>query len=233
MRPLLAGALLLLASASASAAECVVLLHGLGRSALSMLPLQFALERAGYDVANRGYPSTKHSIEALSAAVGEGIAECRYLEATRIHFVTHSMGGILLRVYFQTHQVPEAGRAVMLAPPNHGSEIADSYKDKDWYRRATGPAGQQLGTGEQSLPRRLSPIPLEVGVIAGTRSSDPWFSGLFAGDHDGKVSVESAALPEMKELLQVEAGHTFMMMSPAVIEQVLAFLRTGGFEQPE
>lgn len=196
-----------------------------------MMPLQFALENGGYDVVNPGYPSTERSIESLSTVVGEAIADCRYLDAERIHFVTHSLGGILVRVYFQNHQVPEAGRVVMLAPPNHGSEVVDSYKDQWWFQKATGPAGQQLGTGAESLPRRLKPIPLEIGVIAGTKSSDPWFSGLFPADHDGKVSVQSAALPEMKDLLRVETGHTFMMSSPDIIEQVKTFLRTGAFNK--
>ena len=232
MRKLLAAVALAVCAGTATASECVVLLHGLGRSSLSMLPLQMALERSGYDVANQDYPSTERSIESLSAAVGAGIERCRYLEARRIHFVTHSMGGILLRMYFQTHRLPEAGRAVMLAPPNQGSEVVDEHKDEWWFRRATGPAGQQLGTGDDALVRRLRPIPLEIGVIAGTRSSDPWFSGLFQSDHDGKVSVESTMLPEMKELLRVDAGHTLMMITPAVIEQVKAFLRTGAFAQP-
>ncbi|MGH8528351.1 MAG: esterase/lipase family protein [Nevskiales bacterium] len=232
MRRFLLAVLLSLQVESALASECVVLLHGLGRSSLSMLPLQLALESSGYDVSNRSYPSTERGIESLSTVVGEAIADCRYLDAEQIHFVTHSMGGILVRVYFQTHQVPEAKRMVMLAPPNHGSEIVDAYKDQWWFRRATGPAGQQLGTDAESLPRRLAPIPLEIGVIAGTGSSDPWFSGQFSGEYDGKVSVESAALPEMKDLLLVESGHTFMMNSKRVIEQVKTFLRNGAFSKP-
>jgi triacylglycerol lipase len=209
--------------------ECVVLLHGLGRSGASMLRLQFALQADGYIVWNRGYPSTDAPIEELSPVVGTAVAECRHREAARIHFVTHSMGGILVRHYFQDHRVPEAGRVVMLAPPNHGSEIVDAYRDRWWFRWATGPAGQQLGTGPDALPRRLAPIGLPIGVIAGSASSDPWFSHLFAADHDGKVSVASARLDGMTDLVVVDQGHTFMMNSPAVIAQVKAFLRDGAF----
>jgi triacylglycerol lipase len=222
---------LLLAAEAAPAAECVVLLHGLGRTQASMLPLQLALERAGYTVWNRSYPSTKAGIEQLSAVVGDAVAACRARRAERIHFVTHSMGGILVRAYFQDHRVAEAGRVVMLAPPNHGSEVVDAYRERWWFRSATGPAGQQLGTAADSLPNRLKPIPLEIGVIAGNSSSDPWFSDMFAADHDGKVSVASASLPEMKDLLVVPNGHTFMVNAPGVMAQVLAFLRSGAFDR--
>ena len=221
----------LLAPAPALAADCVVLLHGLGRTHGSMAVLQFALQSAGYTVWNRGYASTSAPIEALAAVVGEAVGECRSHDAQKIHFVTHSMGGILVRAYFQEHRVAEAGRVVMLAPPNHGSEIVDAYRERWWFRSATGPAGQQLGTSADSLPNRLAPIPLEVGVIAGSASSDPWFTDLFAADHDGKVSIASTRLSEMKDQLVVEGGHTFMMNSPTVIRQVKAFLEKGAFER--
>ncbi len=225
------GITLLTASNPAMASDCVVLLHGLGRSHLSMTLLQFVLERSGYKVWNRGYPSTRKTVEELAPVVGEAVAECRKFAPQKIHFVTHSMGGILVRTYFRDHQVAEAGRVVMLAPPNHGSEIVDAHRDRRWFRRATGPAGQQLGTAADGLPNTLPPLKLEVGVIAGKRSSDPWFNRLYAGDHDGKVSVASARLPEMKDMLVVESGHTFMMNSPAVIRQVKAFLKDGAFEK--
>jgi pimeloyl-ACP methyl ester carboxylesterase len=223
---LLAG---MLAPMPARSSECVVLLHGLGRSYLSMTLLQCALENSGYTVWNRGYRSTEHRIEELEPVVGEALDYCRKRKARRIHFVTHSMGGILVRAYFQNHEVPEAGRVVMLAPPNHGSEVVDAYRDRWWFKWATGPAGQQLGTASDSLPNRLKPVPLEIGVIAGRRTSDPWFGGVFSGPNDGKVSLAGAVLPEMKELAVVDSGHTFMVNSPTVIAYVKHFLRDGVF----
>ena len=208
--------------------ECVVLLHGLGRSAASMAPIGRDLSRRGYTVVARSYPSTRLSIEAAAAGVEQDIARCRRVKATRIHFVTHSLGGLLLRGYFQDHEVPEAGRAVMLGPPNGGSEIADELKRHWWFRRALGPAGQALGTREPVAFAR--PLPLEVGVIAGTRNYEPWFAGCFGGrPNDGKVSVESTRLPEMADFLTVRAGHTFMVRSRLVQNQVAAFLQDGRF----
>ncbi|MGH8441485.1 MAG: esterase/lipase family protein [Nevskiaceae bacterium] len=223
--------MMLMASNPAMAADCVVLLHGLGRSHLSMALLEFSLENSGYTVWNKGYPSTRDTVEKLAPVVGEAVEACRAQRATKIHFVTHSMGGILVRAYFSDHQVPEAGRVVMLAPPNRGSEIVDAYRDRWWFKWVNGPAGQQLGTAADSLPNTLPPLKLEVGIVAGRRSSDPWFSELYDGDHDGKVSVVSTRLPEMKEQLVVDSGHTFMMNSPEVIRQVKAFLRDGAFQK--
>jgi triacylglycerol lipase len=211
-------------------AECVVLLHGLGRTSLSMIALQAALVSDGYAVWNKGYPSKSAPVAQLSAVIGDAVAECRDRGAPRIHFVTHSMGGILVRDYLGRHDIAGAGRVVMLAPPNHGSEVVDAYRDRWWFRWATGPAGQQLGTDDRSIQHGLPPLRIEVGVIAGRTSSDPWFGGLFQDAHDGKVSVASAALPEMKEMLVVDSGHTGMPYSPTVIGQVRAFLRNGAFE---
>jgi alpha-beta hydrolase superfamily lysophospholipase len=216
---------------SAAASDCVVLLHGLGRSPVSMLRLDYHLSGSNYDVVNPAYPSTEQPIQQLASVVGTGVGECRERNATAIHFVTHSLGGILVRQYFQNHRVPEARRAVMLAPPNHGSEIVDRHRDEWWYRHATGVAGQQLGTGQDSIPNQLAPIELEIGIIAGTRSSDPWFAAAMRGANDGKVSVDSAKLAEMQDFLLVDSGHTFIMNTTKVVHQVEAFLRNGKFDR--
>jgi hypothetical protein len=120
-----------------------------------------------------------------------------------------------VRAYFRDHRVAEAGRVVMLAPPNRGSAIVDAHRERWWFRAATGPAGQQLGTAADSLPNTLPPLPLEVGIIAGRR--------------DGKVAVDSARLEEMKDMRIVDSAHTFIMNSPTVIREVKAFLRNGAF----
>lgn len=211
--------------------ECVVLLHGLGRTAGSMLGIERYLEDEGYIVWNESYPSRKKAIQELTPFVSAGINYCRIQEATNIHFVTHSMGGILVRYYFQNNDVREARRVVMLAPPNKGSEITDHFRDEGWYQYVTGPAGQQLGTEKSSVPNSLTVIPLEVGIIAGSNSSDPWFSKLFNGDNDGKVSVARTRLAEMTAFLVVESGHTFIMNNEQVKAQILYFLQNGEFNE--
>jgi hypothetical protein len=223
--------LLLLLSLPTFAADCVVLLHGLGRTSMSMNSLERSLRDEGYIVVNDSYPSTAADIGALSAIVGDGIAQCRAAGAQNIHFVTHSLGGILVRKYFQDAAVPEAKRIVMLGPPNQGSEVATLHKDQWWYKLITGPAGQELGVEPTSTPNQLKKIPLEIGVIAGTESLDPWFSPVIAGPDDGKVSVERARLEEMKDFITVPHSHTFMTEASEVYEQVSAFLATGQFKR--
>lgn len=207
--------------------ECVVLVHGLGRTPASMTPLATSLAGQGYGVVNQGYPSTRQTIEVSAQQIDRAVARCRAQGARRIHFVTHSLGGLLLRRYLEDHAIAEGGRVVMLAPPNRGSEIADRLKDRWWFRRVIGPAGQSLMTGA-SAP---APLPLEVGIIAGTRNYEPWFARYFDGPNDGKVTVESTRLPGMADFVTIHAGHTFMLRSPGVKTQVAAFLGTGRFRR--
>lgn len=218
-----------LLSSIASANDCVVLLHGLGRTSYSMKSIETALRNDGYTVVNNGYPSRDKHISELAIVVENGIKQCKQKNASDIHFVTHSLGGILVRQYFQKNSVPEVKRVVMLGPPNHGSEVSTKNKDKWWYKLLTGPAGQQLGTESTSIPNQLKPIPLEIGIISGTKSLDPWFSSDIEKPHDGKVSVASTKLAEMKDFISVAHSHTFIADSDTVAKQVKLFLSKGGF----
>jgi triacylglycerol lipase len=212
------------------AAECVVTLHGLGRTRLSMALLASRLEDAGYAVHNIGYPSRSAPIEMLAAVVGEGLAACRRDGHRQVHFVTHSLGGILVRTWLQRGVPADLGRVVMLAPPNHGSAVVDRARDATWFRWFTGPAGQALGTGDDALPGRLAPLAVEIGVIAGT-AVYPVFSAWIPGPDDGLVAVDSVRLEGMRDFLVVRHGHTFIMNSREVARQTIAFLRAGAFER--
>lgn len=195
--------------------------------------MQRALERAGYAVLNIGYPSRRGSIEELAAIAFARIADAvgDRIPAT-LHFVTHSMGGILLRQQLAHHALPQLGRVVMLAPPNQGSELVDRLGRYGFFGLVNGPAGRQLGTGPESLPRRLPAVNFELGVIAGTRSYNPLFHKLLPEPNDGKVSVASARVEGMRDFRALPVTHTFMMGNRRVIEFTLNFLKHGTFDAP-
>jgi triacylglycerol lipase len=207
----------------------IVLLHGLGRTRHSLWPVAREAARRGYRVHNVGYPSRRAPIEQLAETVGQRITEIATTGVVDV--VTHSMGGIIIRaaVAFGALPAEAVRRVVMLAPPNHGSELADRLRDFRAYRLATGPAGQQIGTNDDSVPRRLPPPPFEVGIIAGRRSTNPLFSRLLGAEGDGKVTVESTHLEGMREIVVVDRSHTFIMWAPDVLAHTFAFLENGRF----
>jgi pimeloyl-ACP methyl ester carboxylesterase len=215
---------------SVSGKEAVILLHGLARSDKSMAKMASALTAEGYDVINVDYASTKAPINTLAAeAIGPALAEAKVRQATRVHFVTHSMGGILVRQYLKAHPIERLGRVVMLGPPNQGSEIVDKLGDTWIFSAINGPAGRQLGTKPDSLPNQLGPVDFDLGVIAGDRSINWINSLLIAGADDGKVSVERTKIKGMKAHLVIHATHPYLMKNPRAIRETVHFLREGKF----
>lgn len=208
----------------------VVLLHGLGRTALCMKRLEWVLKNEGFRVINVSYPSTRLSVQAAADWLDKLLRDRVPDQKLRIHFVTHSLGGIILRQHLADHPVTDVGRVVMLAPPNRGSELAERLKNNFLFRRLTGPAGQQLGTGTSSLPRTLGPAHFQLGVIAGDRSLNPLFSAWMPGPNDGKVSVQSTCVLGMRDFLVVHHTHTWMMWRQDVINATTRFLLTGRFD---
>ncbi len=225
--------LLLCVTGVAQASECVVLLHGLIRSSSSMQAMAEALEEEGFEVANIDYPSTDMTIEELAPlAVGEGVQACQQIEGvTRIHFVTHSLGGILVRQYLSENELPMLGRTVMLGPPNQGSDAVEAMGGVPGFDLLNGPAGQQLGKDENSVPLKLGPADFEVGIIAGNRTIDPITSSVLPNPDDGRVSVEDTKLEGMTDFIVVDHSHAFMMSRKSVIELSIRFLRNGCFAE--
>jgi pimeloyl-ACP methyl ester carboxylesterase len=204
----------------------------MGRTSFSLGDIETSLQNRRYHVWNESYPSLSQPVEALSVpAIEAGLAYCQAKQTKQVHFVTHSLGGILVRYYLQDHQIENLGRIVMLAPPNRGSEVADQMKDGFFYQTIMGPAAQELGTEENSLPNSLKPIEGEIGIIAGRTDGEPWFLPEIPGEDDGKVAVERTKLVEMKDFLLVNVGHTFIMDDGEVIRQIGYFLRHGVFDR--
>lgn len=218
-------------SNDSSSKQSVILLHGLIRTSRSMLKLNAALKNAGYSVFNCNYPSRKQPIELLSInTIAQAMQHClEEFHPARIHFVTHSMGGIMVRYYLSQHSLPELGRVVMLGPPNAGSELVDRLSGYQLFTLINGPAGKQLGTEASSLPNSLGPVDYEVGIIAGNKNLNLLSSILIPGDHDGTVSTQSTRLEGMTDFIQLPCSHSFMMNRQDVIQQTLQFLAQGHF----
>jgi len=192
-----------------------------------MRKMQIALEKEGYEVINYDYPSSKANVCALaSKAISKALSLCSN-HSSKIHFVTHSMGGILLRAYLNEHSIEKLGSVVMLGPPNQGSQIVDKIGGLSVFKWLNGPAGLELGT--KGIVQKFKELDLHLGIIAGTRSIDPIGSMLLPWPNDGKVSVESTKMKGMKAHKVMQVTHAYMMKNPRVIAQVLHFLKHGSF----
>jgi len=212
--------------------EYVVLLHGMFRSAIAMQPAEVFLKDKGFKVINMSYPSTQYDIETL---VQDHLApQIKTLEengAKEIHFVTHSMGGILVRHYLKNNPMPTLGRVVMLSPPNKGTELTNLFADTQWYKNKIGPAGKQLNPSDNSWVNQLGSVDFELGVIAGNYNGNFITSWLLPGPDDGVVSVESMKVKGMADLLLVSEKHFNIRRFIPALQQSVYFIENGRFYQ--
>ncbi|MHC4050369.1 esterase/lipase family protein [Bradyrhizobium sp. 25ACV] len=208
----------------------VVLLHGIARTSASLTKLERALGAASFATLNIDYPSRSKPIAALADDIHPAIIRFAERDAP-LHFVAHSMGGLVARAYIAKHRPARLGRVVMLGTPNSGSEVADLLRGFLPYRKFYGPAGLELTTAPATAPNALPAIDYPVGVIAGSRFIDP-VAGLLVlpKPNDGRVSVQSAGLAGMADHIVVKSSHTGLPRHAAAIEQTIAFLREGRFQ---
>ena len=212
--------------------EAIILLHGLARTSRSMSRAGKLLAAYGYKIVNVDYPSRKNTIETLAFDyIPPALKQCASEDINKIHFLTHSMGGILIRYYLSSQRIDKLGRVVMLAPPNQGSELVDKMAGWLIFKVANGPAGLQMGTDKNSLPCTLGPVNFPTGIIAGDKTVNPLLSSLFPETNDGKVSVCRAQVEGMRDFIVLPYSHTFIMQHVAVIEQALHFIQQGYFAE--
>lgn len=218
-----------------SDAKTVILLHGLARSKRAMQPMAHYLSQAGFSCHNLGYPSRKYNIATL--ATEHVLPQLHRLFAGKAkeephYFVTHSMGGIILRYLVAYGHIAPPKAVVMLAPPNHGSEIVDKLAHLTAFYWLNGEAGRELGTTPNSLPNQLNKlgaVNFNTGIITGYKSLDPW-QLLLPSANDGKVTLASSKLAGMTDFLALPVSHTFIMQASIVKQQTLHFLQHGFFD---
>ncbi|WPZ33102.1 hypothetical protein T8K17_17885 [Thalassobaculum sp. OXR-137] len=156
--------------APAEDAPIVVILHGIGESRWNMLGIARALRKAGFEARLFAYPSLRYDTSALADRLSAHLQRIGVWASGRtVHFVTHSMRGLVLRDYLASGAMSPGwtGRAVMIGPPNRGSEVTDLMFTFSPYHWFYGPAGRQLTTVWQDANVDRSGYP--VGIIAGMR----------------------------------------------------------------
>ena len=226
----------------------VFCVHGFLRTGASMAPAALALRRRGWDVEVVSQLNLHRTVpqlgDLLYARVMRSLdrRERSQGRVPPVHFVTHSLGGIVARSALSRHELPGPTRAVLLAPPNAGSRLARHMRDRvlrqPW--GAFDPLGKLLPGGDGQCADAGRPEAC-FGVIAGALPEGQgarWngFPGVgFRPDtghgDDGKVAVDEARWDHACDFLVVPSGHAFIMNRPAVLRQVDFFLREGRFER--
>lgn len=215
--------------------EAVILIHGIARSSKSMRVLRQALDgdapemqTTGYRTFGFDYPSTRVGIEESAEYLSRVIESLEGIE--RIHFVTHSMGGLVVRAYLAKHNDPRLGRLVMIATPNQGAELASLLKSNLLFKLIYGPSGQQLPADPDGFIAKLPAPSIEFGIIAGGRGDERGYNPLIPGDDDGTVSVACTKLDGCADFVVVNRLHTLIVRAPETREFALRFLKDGCFE---
>lgn len=213
-----------------------MLLHGITRSNIDMMLLENRIKREGYDTLNIKYPSTKHSLDYLSDHVySKMAADKRYSNTPKVHFVAHSMGGLIARHVIYKYRPQNLGKVCMMGTPNQGSEMANFMSDHGVLSKIFdfifGPAGEELRTDQDRIDGGIINYPL--GVIASDVSFNPIGKQVFGGANDTLVSIESTKIDGMADHIIISSTHAVMMLDPRIIEQVIAFLKNGCFDHKD
>ena len=207
--------------------HAVIYLHGIGRTSRSMRPILDAMPTAGFVHVPFEYPSTRVPIAQAAGYVHSLITSLT--DVSKISFVVHSMGGLVVRRYLQDHRDPRIHRMVMLGTPNSGAELADMLQRNMLFRAVYGPASQELVTDPNGTIGSLPTPTFEFGVIAGGKGDEHGFNPLLAGDDDGTVTIASARLAGASDFLRIPKLHSFLMSDDTAIAAVKCFLEHGRF----
>ncbi len=204
----------------------VILLHGMGRSPFLFRDMERALRAAGFDAVAVSYPSLTRDIAGHADQIEHLLESARDVE--KVSFVSHSLGGLVVREVLNRNGAWRdelaLGRVVMIAPPNQGSELAESVADLPPYHWIGGPAASEIAAGPPFAP--VSPE-IEVAIIAGGTDGGNGFNPLLSENNDGVVTVSETRLPGARDHIVVRALHTVIAGDPQTIAATRKFLETG------
>ena len=212
----------------ASPPDKLVLIHGFGDSNFATALLAERLTEAGYDVFRVGYRSWWRTPEEILLVIREQIDRCCADREDTVHFVGHSLGGLLIRAYLADKAPPGDGRVVVMGSPNRGTPVVDEFRER-WWMQLVGPVARALGTDEGSFGRRLPTPSYPLGVIAGDVEQRR-FSDLIPGPDDGVVPVSSTRVEGMSDFIVLPIIHSMLPNDPEVARQIVAFLDMGQFD---
>lgn len=209
--------------------EKVILIHGFARNNMSMWKLASSIEKAGYEVERVGYKSLRKNIDEIKKIVFKQFDKNIDSKYEKVHFVGHSLGGLLIRSYLGNHNVKNLGNVVLIGSPSHGTEAVDYYKDKKWFK-LTGPIAVELGTNGSKFLESLTQPYYNLGVIAGNKEIK-LFEHVLKGQDDGLVRVESTKIKGMSDFIIIKANHAGMRFNKNVAHQTISFLKNGKFKK--
>lgn len=214
-----------------STRDRVILLHGFGGLPVQLSHLAGRLRSAGFATSVIGYPSWRWPIPRIVAHLNGRIGN---QDARPLHFVCHSMGGLIARALLARHRPRNLGHVVMLGTPHGGSELADLLFRLGLNGLILNRSGDLLRVARSAATQSLLAMPdYPLGLIAGDRPLVRLPTHrVFPGPHDGKVSVAATYLDGAADHLIMPVAHTAMLYDAAVARQVAHFLDKGRFERP-
>ena len=203
--------------------EAVVLVHGIWMNGAEMFRIRKRLTNAGYECYQFRYPSLKCSPEENA----EGLYKFAHgIDAPVVHFVCHSLGGLVLLHLFDKHIIEKRGRVVFLGVPVNGSQVARRLSSSIITRWTVGKSIYHGLLGDRPVWKKWR----DIGLISGNM---PIGIGLVVGGpalpHDGTVSVEETYLGGATDYLTLPVSHFGLLYSEEVAIQVITFLRAGKF----
>ena len=205
--------------------EAVVVIHGLWMPAGVMNLLTLRLRRGGWSSFKFAYSSRSATSKQNAVALQEFITS---IDAPTVHFVAHSLGGLVVTQLMQDYSAQRPGRVVLLGTPYRGSYVARQLSRHRLGRWLCGLSlqGALLGDGPRWPGGR------ELGVIAGTKPFGVgWLTPGLPRPHDGTVAVAETVVPEQSDNITLPVTHSGMLFSAAVARQVAFFLSMGRFSR--